>query len=323
MLRYILRRLVIIPVGLMAAHFAGFAYAHLVLPIQLANNPMFAVTLQPDPLLPSYGTYLQGLLRGEFGKIPPAGASVLTTVAEATLASLTLLALALVIALLIGVPLGIRAVRTNGGRIAPWLTAFTTAGLAMPGFYIGSLVILAVLWYLIYGPTGLPIPVQGMGYDLHIVLPTLVLAARPTAQIAQVTASLMAAELDKQHIVTARSIGNPWKVVRRRHAFRNIIAPLAIAVFSALRLTVGELVVVEWIFGWQGLGRLLALILIAPMGAAFDTPMFLHAPTLGAVLAILAALFLAGDLAAGIVARAADPGLRAQTVHREEAAHEA
>jgi ABC-type dipeptide/oligopeptide/nickel transport system permease component len=323
MLHYILRRLVIIPIGLIAAHFAGFAYAHLVLPVQLANNPMFAVTMQPDPLLPAYWAYVQGTLRGDFGEIPPAGASVLTTVLESTLASFALLALALLIALVIGVPLGLKAVRSNGGRIAPWLTAFTTAGLAMPGFYIGSLVIVAVLWYLIYGPTRMPIPVQGMGYDLHIVLPTLVLAARPTAQIAQVTASLMAAELDKPHIVTARSMGNSWRVIRRKHALRNIVAPLAISVFGALRLTVGELVVVEWIFGWRGLGRLLALILISPMGFHFDSPLFLHPATLGAVLAVVAGLFLVSDLAAGIIARAADPALRSQVQQAEGVVHEA
>lgn len=320
--RYILRRLAAIPFGLLLAHFAGFAYAHLVLPIQLANNPMSARAFTPDPLLPTYAAYWQGVFRGDFGSIPPAGAPVLATVAEAALASFTLLAIALLIAILIGVPLGIRAVGREAGRIAPWLTALTTAALAMPGFYIGSLLITALLWYLIYGPTGMPLPVQGMGYDLHIVLPALVLAARPTAQIAQVTAGLMAAELDKQHIVTARSVGNSWRTIRRKHAFRNIIAPLAVAVFAALRLTVSELVIVEWIFSWQGLGRLLALILIAPMGFAFDSPLFLHAPTLAAVLAVLAGLFLIGDLASGIVARTADPALRAAT-HLAEARHEA
>ena len=239
------------------------------------------------------------------------------------LASFTLIALALLIALAIGVPLGISAVKSNGGRIAPWLTAITTVGLAMPAFYIGSLLIMAVLWYLVYGPTMMPFPVQGPGYDLHLVLPTLVLAARPTAQIAQVTASLMAAEMDTQHIVTARSVGNSWRTIRRKHALRNIIAPLSVAAFASLRLIVGELIIVEWIFSWPGLGRLLALILIAPMGLAFDSPLFLHPPTLGAVLAIFAGLFLAGDLVSGLVARLADPSLRAETHGMGEVANEA
>jgi peptide/nickel transport system permease protein len=308
---------------MLLAHFAGFAYAYLVLPSQLANNPMFASTLTQAPLLPTYLDYWRGVFQGNFGTIPPAGAPVLGTVAEAALASFVLLALALLIALLIGIPLGMRAVKTSGGRIAPWLTALTTTGLAMPAFYIGSLVIMAVLWFNIYGPFSAPFPVQGPGLDLHLLLPTLVLAARPTAQIAQVTASLMAAELDKQHIVTARSVGNSWETIRRKHAFRNIIAPLSVATFAALRLIVGELIIVEWIFSWPGLGRLLGLILIAHMGAAFDSPLFLHPATLGAVLAIFAGLFLIGDLASGIVARIADPSLRAQTHVAEGVTNEA
>lgn len=308
---------------MLLAHFAGFSYAHLVLPIQLANNPMFAATLVPAPMIPTYADYWRDALHGDFGVIPPAGASVIGTVLFAAVASFALLMLALAIALLIGVPLGIKAVRSNGGRVSAWLTALTTAGLAMPGFYIGSLLIMAALWYNIYGPASARLPVQGPGFDIHMLLPLLVLAARPTAQIAQVTAALMAAELDKQHIVTARSVGNSWGRIRRKHALRNIIAPLAIAAFGALRLSAGELIIVEWIFSWPGIGRQLALILIAPMGAAFDSPLFLHPPTLGAVLAVFAGLFLLADLAAGMIARLADPALRAETQQAEGLTSEA
>ena len=72
---------------MLLAHFAGFAYAHLVLPIQLANNPMFASTVVPQPLIPTYLDYWRGVFAGNFGTIPPAGAPVLGTVASAALAS--------------------------------------------------------------------------------------------------------------------------------------------------------------------------------------------------------------------------------------------
>ena len=322
MSRYILRRLAVIPLGLLLASFAGFAYAHLVRPVQLANNPIFAVNNKPTPLLPAYLTYLKGLPRLDFGVLPPAGADIGTLVANAAIASFALLALALLIAVLLGAALGIKAVRTEPTRIAPWLTGLTTIGLAMPGFYIGSLLIMAVLFYLIYGPTSLPIPVQGFGWDLHLLLPTVVLAARPTAQVAQVTASLLASEIDQQHIVTARSIGVPWATVRRKHALRNIIAPVAIAVFAALRLMVSELIVVEWIFAWPGVGRLLAQILLSPRTGGAPEPVFLHPAALGTTLAVLAAVFLLTDLAAGVVARIADPRLRSATQGAEGDAYE-
>ena len=118
-------------------------------------------------------------------------------------------------------------------------------------------------------------------------------------------------------------MGNSWRTIRRKHALRNIIAPLAVAVFAALRLTVGELIIVEWIFSWPGIGRLLGQTLISPMGNAFGSATFLHPATLGAVLAVFAGLFLVGDLASGLTARLADPSLRAETMQPEGVANEA
>ena len=320
--RYVLRRLAAIPLGLLLANFIGFAYAHLVRPIQLANNPMLALSAKPEPLLPAYWQYVRGVPRLDFGLLPPAGADIGQMVLSAAAASLALLGLALFVSVLTGVTLGIRAVRTEPTRIAAWLTILTSAGLAMPGFYIGSLLILGALFYWFYGPTSMPVPFRGFGYDLHMLLPTLALAARPTAQLAIVTASLLAAEMDTQHIVTARSVGNSWRTVRRKHAFRNIIAPVAIAVFAALRLTVSELIVVEWIFDWPGVGRLLALILLAPGASWLRDPVFLNPAALASTLTVLAAVFLLSDLAVGVLARSFDPRLAAATYRAEDGAYE-
>jgi peptide/nickel transport system permease protein len=220
-----------------------------------------------------------------------------------------------------GVLLGLLAVRGDPAGIAPWLTIATTVGLAMPAFYIGSLAVLAVLNLLIYGSVIKPPPIQGFGWDAHLILPTLVLAARPTAQIAQVTASLLTAEMDKMYITAARSVGVPLRTIRRRHALRNILAPVATAVFTALRLMIGELILVEWIFSWPGLGRQLALTLLAPESTAGPRLTFLHAPLLAVTLTVLAAVFLVGDLLASIAARTADPRLRAATEQAEDGAY--
>jgi peptide/nickel transport system permease protein len=320
--RYVLRRLAILPAALLLVNFLGFAYAHLVWPVQSAANPLMAATAEAAPLLPSYLAYVAGWLRLDFGSMPPAASPVLPAVAAASLASLGLITLALLVSLVAGVGLGIAAVQRQSG-VAGWLTLLTTAGLAMPGFYIGSLLIMAALAYLMSGRLAgrhMPLPVQGFGWNLHLVLPVLVLAARPTAQIAQVTASLLAGEMDKMYVVASRSMGVPWRTIRRRHALRNIVAPVSIAFFSALRLMVGELILVEWIFAWPGLGRLLAFTLLGPRSMEPPRAIFLHPPTLALTLALLAALFLVTDLLTGLVARAADPRLRSTTAPDVEAA---
>jgi ABC-type dipeptide/oligopeptide/nickel transport system permease component len=70
MIRYILRRLVVIPPALLLVHFLGFSYAHLVRPLRAARNPYLAGLGDSEPLIPTYLEYLEGMLRFDFGSMP-------------------------------------------------------------------------------------------------------------------------------------------------------------------------------------------------------------------------------------------------------------
>ena len=322
MLRFIFRRLILIPPAVMLVHFLGFAYAHLVRPLRAARNPFLASVTESEPLLPSYWAYLQRLAHGElgtmpaipmFGRIPIPLIDALKMTAQA---SFGLLFLALFLSIVIGLILGLSAVKVQPPGMAQWLSSMSTVGLAMPSFFLGSLFFafwfLALIWG---GPGSEPaIPLSGFGWDIHLLMPTLVLMARPTVQIAQVTATLMVEELNKQYITTARSVGNPWRAIRSRHALRNIIAPVIVTIAGALRLLVAELIVVEWLFEWPGLGNLLAQSLIPSqtitMNSTGDSVLFLNPVVVAAVLAIFAALFLLADVIASSMGRYFDPRLR-------------
>ncbi len=316
MTRFILRRLAIIPVALLLVHFLGFSYAHLARPLRAARNPYFASMADPAPLLPTYKDYLQNALHLDFGTIPTSPSvqePLLSAVARMAVASLGLLAIALLLSTLVGLLMGLRAVRPDPPRMSNWLTVVSTVGLAMPSFYIGSLFVLATLMYLLRGGFGteLLLPIRGFGWDEHLVLPTLALMARPTVQIAQVTAELLAEELHKQYVVAARSVGFTWRTILGRNALRNILASVILSIAGSVRLLVGELIVVEWLFVWPGLGRLLASTLI-PSGTStpLQAPLFLDPRVVAAVLVAFAGLFLMTDFIAAILVRVADPRLR-------------
>lgn len=316
MSRFILRRLAIIPIAILLISFLGYAYAHVVPPLRAARTPYFPWQLDRGPLLPAFGEYLQGAVRLEFGSMPTGQAErpVASVVGTATLASLGLLALALLASTLLGLSLGLLAVRTEPPRVARWLTPLSTIGQAMPSFLVGSLCILAIFFYVLQRPgQGIPLPVQGFGWDLHLVLPTLALMLRPTVQIAHVTAGLLEAELGKRHIVTARSVGHRWRTIRWRHALRNILSPVILTIAGSFRLLLGELILAEWLFNWPGIGRLLAQSLI-PSGTNVGllAPEFLHPPLVATVLTVFGALFLLADLAASVSIRVVDPRLRAE-----------
>lgn len=313
MTRFILRRLSIIPVALLLANFFGYAYAHLVMPIRASRIPYFYASL-PDreSLLPAYAAYLQGAFRLELGTLPGGEETIATAVSDAASASLGLLALALALSVFAGLVLGVRAVRLESRGVSRWLTLLSTVGLATPSFYIGSLLLIAMFSYALQRGVGTPLPMGGFGWDQRLVLPTLALMARPAVQIAQVTAGLLEGELGKRYVVTARSLGYSWRVVRQRHALRGILAPVILTIAGSFRLLMGELILVEWLFRWPGLGSMFAQALVPGWSStSLGSSLFLNPPVVATVLTAFAALFLVTDLTAAVLVRVVDPRLRA------------
>lgn len=303
MIRYILQRLLVLPLALLLANFIGFAYAYYISPIQLARNPYTFGNFSLPPVFPSYFEYLKGILQFDFGVLPQGG-NILDLIVRAGIASFWLLALALLASIVIGVILGFSAVRISPPKVSSWLTGIVTVGLASPSYYVGILLIAFSVVYVIWGPTAQPLfPFQGFGIDAHLVLPTIALVVFPTVKIAQITSSMLVGEMDKQYVVAARSFGHTMKAIRNRLAFRNILAVVVITIVASLRLMIAELIIVERLFDWPGIGRLFSSTLVLTT----RSDMFLFPPLLAALLTMLAAAFLITDFFAGILVRYFDP----------------
>lgn len=313
MLRYTLRYLALLPLALLAAHFFGFAFGHLVAPLHAQRNPLYVSVVNREPLLDRYGAYLPAALRLDLGSLPVAGDPAIAPVLrEAAVASLGLLSLAILLSTGLGLLVGLLAVRDRPPRIAPWLTAAAAVGLATPTFFFGVLGIAFVIMFLIWAPGQvLLLPLEGYGWDTHLVLPLVALMLRPTAQIAQVTAAMMVGELEKQYVVTARSVGNPERRIVWRHALSNALPAVVSTIAGSLRYTAGELIIVETLFYWPGVGRLIAQALI-PANSSVDAEgaLFLNPPLLAGALVLFAGLFLLVGLAANLAVRALDPRVR-------------
>jgi peptide/nickel transport system permease protein len=313
MLRYTARALLVLIPALLLAHLFGFAFGHLVAPLHAQRSPLSVGVVDRTPLLERYLGYLQtagpslGPLAGS-----PGDETLAQALGAAVLNSLGLLAIAMLLSVVAGVALGLAAVRTDPPRIAGWLTGAATLGLAIPPFFFGVLGVTLVIMLLIWAPGQfLLLPLEGYGWGRHLVLPVLALMLRPTAQIAQVTAGMLATELGRPYVVTARSLGIHERRIARRHVLRNALPSVISTIAASLRLSAGELIIVENLFYWPGLGRLLALALIpANSSIRAEGALFLNPPLLGAALACLAALFLLVNLGAGLAVRALDPRVR-------------
>lgn len=259
------------------------------------------------PLPAQLATYAARVASGDFGVSWVHGRPALTVILERAPATVLLTGSALLLALAAGIPLGVLAARRPRGVRDAAISAGALAFYSAPVFWVGQLAIL-----LLALPFG-ALPVQGMttaGSDAtglraaadvarHLALPALVLASRELAVLVRLTRGGLVDELERDHVRTARAKGLGELAVLVRHAMPRALLP----VLTVVGMRVGQLVagalVVEIVFGWPGLGRLL----IASLQAR-DTPVLLGLFFLVSLTVIVA------NLLTDLVHAALDPRVR-------------
>jgi len=306
-------RLAALAAVLVLAHLGGFLFAAFAQRAQATSNPFFASTAGA-PFQERYLAAVRALFSESGGALPrPLTQPLLPTLVQAAGASGLLIALAFPLSIGIGVWLGRRASRINPPGIAAGLIAPGSLALALPAFVVGAALIGGAIALSLATDRAVLIPFSGFQTGWGLLLPVLALAIRPTFQLAQFTAGLLAAEAGKPYARAAHSLGFDDQALRGRLLFRNILLPVLAQAGNLFRLIVAELVVVEWLFDWPGVGRLLANALIPARlsNAAGETPLFLHAPLLAGLAVVFAALFFTFDTLAHFLARRVDPRVAA------------
>jgi len=306
MIRFALRRISTFPFILLLANFIGFAFAFYFEPVVASSNPYASGEIVIPPIFPEYAGYIAKFAELDFGTTYN-GEPVLEAIGRLGLNSLALVGIALAISIVLGMGLGRLAVRQDSLKVSAWLTVLGTLGLASPGFYIAILVITLALILTIYGP-GLVIPFQGFGWDAHLILPVLVLIIQPTVRIAQVTGTTLVDELQKQYVKAGISMGHTFSAMKNRFAFRSVVSPILQAIGYSTRLMIAELIVIERLFNWPGLGKFISTVL-RPATGFFDAVVLTPA-TMAGLMTALVLIFLLIDITTLLIARVVDPRLR-------------
>ena len=249
-----------------------------------------------DPVVVQYARFIGGAVRGDFGDSLRYRRDALGLVLERLPATLQLAATALMLTLLLAVPLGvITAVRRNS-----WLdhlgTIATVLGQAVPGFWLGLMLIYFFAVQLRWLPTG------GIGGLAHLVMPALVLAAFFSARVARLTRSAVLDVLKEDYIRTARAKGLGEGGVVGKHTLRNCAIPIVTLVGLEAGQLIGDAIITETIFAWPGLGRLTVQALLNR-----DFPVVLAAVSFTSIVYTLLNLLV--DLAYGWL----DPRVRLRT----------
>ena len=203
-----------------------------------------------DPLPVQYARFVGGALRADFGESLRYRRDALGLVLERLPATLLLASCAVLLTLGVAVPLGVISAVRRGTVLDHAATVVTVLGQAVPGFWLGLMLIYVFSVRLGWLPTG------GTGSAAHLVMPSIVLAAFFSARIARLTRSAMLDVLGQDFVLTARAKGLAEARVVGKHALRNSAIPIVTLAGLEIGQLLGGAVITETIFAWPGLGRL-------------------------------------------------------------------
>lgn len=303
MIRFILSRLIQAIVALFVASLVIFLLARvtgnpvdLILPIEATAEEREALIEAKGldrHVLYQYWVYLKDAVRGDFGTslrtLRPASELVPNRLGN----SLKLASAAMLVAVGIGIPLGVVAA-VNRGRFWDRLaTGVALIGQSVPAFFM------AILFVLLFSVTLGWAPAAGIGGWTHYILPALALGWFSSAGIVRLLRSSMLEVLDQEFMRLARLKGVKEYRVVLKHAFRNALIPVVTFIGFMYGLIVGAAVTIEVVFAWPGLGRL-----------AYEAVLFRDFPLLQIVVLTWIALVIAINFLVDILYVLLDPRIR-------------
>ena len=204
-----------------------------------------------QPLWHQYIAYLQSIFSGDFGYSMRDKAPAMDLVLQRIPATLQLTIPALILKLLIGIPAGVYAALHRQSIVDRGVILLAIFGFTIPSFVLGLVLVLifAVMWNIL--PSG------GQDTWMHGILPTITMSIGGIGILARFSRSAMIEVMGQPYIRTASAKGVIWSNVVWRHALPNASVPIITIVGFMVGSLIAGAVVVETIFSWPGIGRLL------------------------------------------------------------------
>ncbi|HBK80365.1 MAG TPA: ABC transporter permease [Nitrospinae bacterium] len=203
------------------------------------------------PWFIQYITYASRAVRGDFGESLRYRQPAFELIAERIPATLELALVALVLSIVLALPVGVVSASKRGSAYDQGGMIFALFGQAMPVFWLGLMLI------LIFGVHLRWLPVSGRGGLESLILPSITLATYSLARNTRVIRSSMLDVLAQDYVRTARAKGLAEQMVIYLHALRNALIPVVTIIGLEFGHLLGGAVIVETIFAWPGIGRLM------------------------------------------------------------------
>jgi peptide/nickel transport system permease protein len=261
------------------------------------------------PIWMQYGLFLRHALSGDLGNSFIHGAPALTLILERMPATLELAVTAMLIAIVLGIPLGLWAGLRPDALSGKTIMAASILGFSLPTFWVGLLLIMLFSVHLGWlpasgrGPTvdvfGVPLSIVSADGWKHIILPATNLALFKLALIIRLTRAGTREALSQDYVRFARAKGLSDSRVIGVHVLKNIMVPIVTVIGLEFGSLIAFAVVTESIFAWPGMGKLL-----------IESINLLDRPVIVAYLLLTVTLYVAINLAVDIVYSTLDPRVR-------------
>ncbi len=245
------------------------------------------------PLLERYFNYMLNFLRGDMGTSYYKSTSVVSEVMSRFPYTAKLAGVAAILTLIMSIPIGVMAAVKQNSVFDNASLVVTLLGISMPVFWLGLLLIITFSLKLDLFPTG------GADTWKSYIMPAFCLAFSNMSTMARTTRSSMLETIRQDYVRTAAAKGVPRKAVILRHAFRNALIPTITVLGIQMSQLLGGSVVVETVFAWPGVGRLMIDSI-----SGRDTPM-----VLGCIV-LLTILFSVLNLVIDLCYAVADPRIK-------------
>lgn len=245
------------------------------------------------PLPEQYGLFVWRVLHGDLGRSIRSGRPVASEIALRLPYTLQLTAASMVVAIVLGLALGMIAALRHR-RFADYAAMVAAlAGISLPSFWFGLVLILVFSYYLGW------VPPAGADAAGSLILPAVTLGTSAASIIARLTRSSLLEVLRQEFVRTARAKGaGEWRILWR-HGLRNALIPVLSIIGLQFAGLLGGAVIVETVFGWPGLGRL-----------AVDAIFNRDIPMVQGIVLVAAAVFVAVNLGIDLLYALVDPRIR-------------
>jgi peptide/nickel transport system permease protein len=254
-----------------------------------------------DPIWQQYWRWVSGFLSGDLGQSMLMNRPIAPLLAEAIGHSLILTLSSFFLIATIGVTLGIVAALHHDKPLDHGVSILTYLGVAVPEFFWAIVVIMVFAGWLGWLPSSgyEPLASGFWVWAQHLIAPTLTLVFAHLAHVSRLTRSSMIEIMQSPYIIAARAKGLPERIIVRHHALRNALLPTITVLALDFGRLMGGIVVVETVFGYPGLGRLIVFSIQNR-----------DLPTLQAAILVVAAIYALANLTADLLYARLNPKIR-------------